>query len=89
MTKKPPNLDRREGRRLIHQHQPRFNSQGTRSKAYVYVKLTLNERFPRLSIVRSVKDDGGVYIGPVSSTRAARRGRSRRRRPPRLARSAA
>ena len=59
--------------RLIHQHLPRFNSQGTRSSRYPYVKLTLDERFPRLSIVRAVKDDGALYLGPLSSSKRAKR----------------
>lgn len=59
--------------RLIHEHLPRFNSQGTRSAKYPYIKLTLGERFPRLSVVRKVKDDGGLYLGPVSSAKRARR----------------
>ncbi len=59
--------------RLIHEHLPRFNRQGTRSSAYPYVKLTLEERFPRLSVVRKLQDDGALYLGPVASSRAAHR----------------
>ncbi len=59
--------------RLIHEHLPRFNRQGTRSRSYPYVKLTLGERFPRLSVVRVVNDDGGLYLGPLSSTARAKR----------------
>jgi DNA polymerase-3 subunit epsilon len=59
--------------RLIHEHLPRFNRQGTRSARYPYVKLTLNERFPRLSVVRTVQDDGALYLGPLSSSARARR----------------
>ena len=59
--------------RLIHQHLPRFNRQGARADKYPYIKLTLNERFPRLSVVRKVNDDKALYLGPVASTRAAKR----------------
>lgn len=59
--------------RLIHEHLPRFNRQGTRSSKYPYVKLTLDERFPRLSVVRKLQDDGALYLGPVSSSKAAHR----------------
>jgi DNA polymerase III subunit epsilon len=59
--------------RLIHQHLPRFNRRSTTWKRYVYLKLTLNERFPRLSVVRAVKDDGGLYLGPLPSSASARR----------------
>ncbi len=58
--------------RLIHELLPRFNRQGTRWQSYTYVKLTCNERFPRLSVVRNTPADGGLYLGPLSSTRYAR-----------------
>ncbi len=59
--------------RLIHQHLPRFNRQHTRSSKYPYVKLTLDERFPRLSVARALKDDGAFYLGPISSAKRAKR----------------
>ena len=58
--------------RLIHEHEPRFNRQGTTWRRYAYVKLSLGERFPRLSTARVLKQDGGLYIGPITSTSAAR-----------------
>ncbi len=57
--------------RLIQQLQPRYNSQGRKRRAPCFVKLTLGERFPRLSIVRKVKADGGLYLGPIGSHRQA------------------
>jgi DNA polymerase-3 subunit epsilon len=59
--------------RLIHRHQPRFNRQAKDWSRYRYLKLTLNESFPRLSIVRATRDDGALYLGPLSSTTQARR----------------
>jgi DNA polymerase III subunit epsilon len=59
--------------RLIHEHQPRFNRQSKDWSRYTYLKLTLAEAFPRLSVVRVVRDDGALYLGPLSSTRQARR----------------
>ena len=58
--------------RLIHRHEPRFNRQGTTWRRYAYVKLSLGERFPRLSAARILKDDGGLYIGPLASTSSTR-----------------
>jgi DNA polymerase-3 subunit epsilon len=58
--------------RLIAQHQPRFNRHATAPDRYVYLKLTLGERFPRLAVARRVADDGGLYLGPISSARQAR-----------------
>jgi DNA polymerase-3 subunit epsilon len=58
--------------RLIHRLEPRFNRQATTWRRYVYLKLT-DEAFPRLSVVRAIRDDGALYLGPLPSTRAAKR----------------
>ena len=59
--------------RLIHEHLPRFNRQAKTWRTYAYLKLTLNERFPRLSVVKDAKDDGALYLGPLSTSTAAKR----------------
>ena len=59
--------------RLIHKHMPGYNRQLKDWGKYVYVKLTLSETFPRLSIVKDVKEDGALYLGPLSSRSAAQR----------------
>ncbi|HVF03587.1 MAG TPA: DEDD exonuclease domain-containing protein [Frankiaceae bacterium] len=56
--------------RLIAEHKPRYNRRSRFPERAVYVKLTA-ERFPRLSVVRKVTDDGATYLGPFGSTRAA------------------
>ena len=59
--------------RLIHRHLPPFNHRSKLWSRYAYLKLTLDERFPRLSVVRKVRpDDGCLYLGPLSSSGAAR-----------------
>lgn len=58
--------------RLIHQLRPRFNRRSKNWSKYAYVKLTLGEPFPRLSIVGEWRDDGAFYLGPVSSRRTAK-----------------
>ncbi|MBM3660537.1 MAG: DEDD exonuclease domain-containing protein [Actinobacteria bacterium] len=57
--------------RLIHEHEPRFNRQAKAWRSYSYLKLTLQERFPRLAVVREAKPDGARYLGPFRSSRAA------------------
>jgi DNA polymerase-3 subunit epsilon len=52
--------------RLIDEHKPRFNRRSKHAGRASWVKLT-RERFPRLSIVRLVRDDGANYIGPFRS----------------------
>ncbi len=59
--------------RLIHQHSPGYNRQSKDWSRYVYVKLTLGEAFPRLAVVKDVRDDGALYLGPLTSRRAATR----------------
>ncbi len=59
--------------RLIHRHLPPFNHRSKLWGRYAYLKLTLDERFPRLSVVRKVRPgDGCLYLGPLPSTGAAR-----------------
>jgi DNA polymerase-3 subunit epsilon len=56
--------------RLIHANRPRYNRRSKPPKSPHWVKLT-TERFPRLSMVRSFRDDGGLYLGPFRSRRQA------------------
>ena len=58
--------------RLIHRLEPRYNRQATTWRRYVYLKLT-QEPFPRLSVVRAIRDDGALYLGPLPSAKAAKR----------------
>ena len=59
--------------RLIHRHQPPFNHRSKLWSRYAYLKLTLDEAFPRLSVVRSPRfGDGCLYLGPMGSAAAAR-----------------
>jgi DNA polymerase III subunit epsilon len=58
--------------RLIREHAPRFNRRAKGAgRSYAYLKLTLDERFPRLAVVRAVRDDGALYLGPLHSAAAA------------------
>jgi DNA polymerase III subunit epsilon len=58
--------------RLIHQHFPRYNRQSKDWQSYAYVKFSINETFPRLTVARQAADDGALYLGPLSSTSTAR-----------------
>ena len=49
---------------LIKQNKPRFNILLRDDKTYPYIKLTLNEEFPRIFITRRIKKDGALYFGP-------------------------
>lgn len=56
--------------RLIAEHDPPYNRRSRRPERAPWVKLT-DEPFPRLSVVRQVRDDGATYIGPFTSARSA------------------
>ncbi len=49
---------------LIKQRKPRFNILLRDDKTYPYVKLTLNERYPKVLVTRRLRKDGGAYYGP-------------------------
>jgi DNA polymerase-3 subunit epsilon len=59
--------------RLIAELAPRYNRRSRNPERAVWVKLTA-EPFPRLSVVRQVRDDvadGAAYLGPFGGRRAA------------------
>ena len=56
--------------RLIHSNIPRYNRRSRPPKTAQYVKLT-DEDFPRLSVVRILREDGCLYLGPFRSRRIA------------------
>jgi excinuclease ABC subunit C len=49
---------------LIKQRKPRFNILLRDDKTYPYIKLTLNERYPKVFVTRRLRKDGGAYFGP-------------------------
>jgi excinuclease ABC subunit C len=49
---------------LIKQFRPRFNIILRDDKNYPYLKLTVNEQWPKLEVVRKIKRDGALYFGP-------------------------
>ncbi len=57
---------------LIKRHRPRYNVILKDDKNYPYLRLSLEEEFPRLSLVRKVKKDASLYFGPFASAPALR-----------------
>jgi excinuclease ABC subunit C len=49
---------------LIKQYRPRFNVILRDDKNYPYLKLTIQEEWPRLEVVRKIQKDGSLYFGP-------------------------
>jgi excinuclease ABC subunit C len=52
---------------LIKEHRPRFNILLRDDKRYPYIKVTVNEPFPRVYVTRRVVNDGSRYFGPYTS----------------------
>ncbi|MGQ9553692.1 MAG: excinuclease ABC subunit UvrC [Anaerolineae bacterium] len=57
---------------LIKKHKPRYNVRLKDEKRYPFIRVSWQEDYPRLSIVRKVAEDGGCYFGPYTSTWAMR-----------------
>jgi len=58
---------------LIKEHDPRFNIVLRDDKSYPYIKVTLNEDYPRVYVTRRVLDDGARYFGPFTQVKLLRR----------------
>ena len=57
---------------LIKKYRPRYNIMLRDDKSYPYLKVTLQEEFPRMYITRRVIKDGGKYYGPYPDVGALR-----------------
>ena len=53
---------------LIKKYKPKYNVLLKDDKGYPYIKVTLSEAFPRVTLARSVQKDGSKYFGPYHST---------------------
>jgi len=51
---------------LIKEHRPRYNVLLKDDKSYPYLKITLNESYPRVQITRRHVKDGSRYFGPYT-----------------------
>ncbi|MBR3631716.1 MAG: excinuclease ABC subunit UvrC [Elusimicrobiaceae bacterium] len=58
--------------KLIKKYQPFFNSLGKDGKQYPYLKLSLSEDFPRLSIARKKLPGKDLYFGPYPKSSIVR-----------------
>ncbi|MCL2517196.1 MAG: excinuclease ABC subunit UvrC [Oscillospiraceae bacterium] len=56
---------------LIKLHMPKFNIRLKDGKSYPYIKVTMNELYPRISVTRKRLADGAKYYGPYSAAGAA------------------
>lgn len=57
---------------FIKKAKPRYNIILRDDKHYPYLKLTVNEEWPRLEVVRRIAKDGSIYFGPYVPAGAMR-----------------
>ncbi|MGF7398868.1 excinuclease ABC subunit UvrC [Thermoanaerobacterium thermosaccharolyticum] len=57
---------------LIKKHKPKYNILLKDDKNYPYIKITVNEDYPRILFTRRLEMDGAKYFGPYSSAFAVR-----------------
>jgi excinuclease ABC subunit C len=58
---------------LIKEYRPRFNIALRDDKSYPYIKVTVNEPYPRVFVTRRFLSDGARYFGPYTDVGAMRR----------------
>ncbi len=58
---------------LIKEYKPRFNIALRDDKSYPYIKVTVQEPFPRVYVTRHLTSDGARYFGPYTDVGAMRR----------------
>ncbi|MDQ6689210.1 MAG: excinuclease ABC subunit UvrC, partial [Gemmatimonadota bacterium] len=58
---------------LIKEYRPRFNIALRDDKSYPYIKVTLQEPFPRVFVTRRLEDDAARYFGPYTDVGQMRR----------------
>ncbi|TQQ84057.1 excinuclease ABC subunit UvrC [Peptacetobacter hominis] len=55
---------------LIKRYRPKYNVLLRDDKTYPYIKVTVNENYPRVYKVRKIKKDGAKYFGPYTNITA-------------------
>ena len=58
---------------LIKEIRPKYNILMKDDKNYVYIKITKNEDFPQINIVRKVLNDKALYFGPKTAAGKVRK----------------
>ena len=57
---------------LIKEHRPKYNTMLMDDKSYPFIKVTVQEPFPRIMMARQMKKDKAKYFGPYTSVGAVR-----------------
>ena len=57
---------------LIKEHRPKYNTMFKDDKTYPFIKVTVNEPYPRVLFSRTMKKDKAKYFGPYTSSTAVK-----------------
>lgn len=57
---------------LIKEHRPKYNTMMTDDKGYPYIRITLEEKYPRLIYSHTMKRDKSKYFGPYTNGKAVK-----------------
>lgn len=57
---------------LIKEHRPKYNTMLKDDKTYPFIKVTVNEAYPRVLFARQMKKDKAKYFGPYTSSGAVK-----------------
>ena len=57
---------------LIKEHRPKYNTMLKDDKSYPFIKVTVNEEYPRVLFARRMKKDKTKYFGPYTSAGAVK-----------------
>ena len=57
---------------LVREHQPPYNIRLKDDKRYPYIRVSWQEPYPRMSLVRRIERDGARYFGPYTEVKALR-----------------
>lgn len=57
---------------LIKEHRPKYNTMLMDDKGYPFIKVTVNEAYPRVMLARTMQKDKAKYFGPFTSAGAVK-----------------
>lgn len=57
---------------LIKEHRPKYNTMLMDDKGYPFIRISVHEDFPRMTLARTMKKDKAKYFGPYTSAGAVK-----------------
>lgn len=57
---------------LIKKYRPHYNILLKDDKTFPYLRISIKDPYPKMSVARKIKEDGAIYIGPFLSVKTIR-----------------